>query len=214
MWCKIVNGKETKISNLLYKLLFTYHENYGIETKWLSYIKSILDSCGMSNVWQNQNQYHSIWISKSIEQKLKDQFIQLWSAEMFMSSKSLCYRLFKTDFGFEKYISLLSPNLMFILCKFRSGSHRLPVESGRWQHVPRDKRLCHLCDSSDIGDEFHYIMICSFFNNERKKFLPEYYQKNNNVFKFNALFSTQNIIILEKLCKFIKTILLKVAPPG
>jgi len=29
-------------------------------------------------------------------------------------------------------------------------------------------RLCHLCDSNDIGDEFHYIMACSFFNNDSK----------------------------------------------
>ena len=29
-------------------------------------------------------------------------------------------------------------------------------------------RLCHLCDSNDIGDEFHYIMACNFFNNDSK----------------------------------------------
>ena len=206
--------KRSKDIYFIIQVTIYYHENYGIETKWLSYIKNILDSCGMSNVWKYQNQYPSEWISKSVEQKLKDQFIQLWSAEMFMSPKSLCYRLYKTNFGFEKYISLLSPNLMFILCKFRSGSHRLPVETGRWQNLPREDRLCHLCESGDIGDEFHYIMSCKFFKNERKRYLPEYCQKNINVFKFNTLFTTQNTIILEKLCKFIKIILLKVAPPG
>jgi len=51
---------------------------------------------------------------------------------------------------------------------FRCGGHRLPVETGRWHNVSRADRLCHLCDSADIGDEFHYIMSCNYLKQERE----------------------------------------------
>ena len=61
-------------------------------------------------------------------------------------------------------------------------------ETGRWYNISRNDRLCHLCDSIDIGDEFHYVMTCSFFENERKYYLPYYCQKNANILKFNQGF--------------------------
>ena len=39
---------------------------------------------------------------------------------------------------------------------------------------------------------------------ERKKYLPSYSCNNANTFKFNELFSSCNIVVLEKLCKLNK----------
>ena len=39
-------------------------------------------------------------------------------------------------------------------------------------------------------------------------------KENANILKFNQLFSSHNIVVLEKLCKFIKVITVKVSPPG
>ena len=76
-------------------------------------------------------------------------------------TKYLCYRIFKREVKFEHDIDALPNNLMYILCKFICGSHRSPVETGRWHGVARNDRLCHLCGSGDIGDEYHYILSCS-----------------------------------------------------
>lgn len=48
--------------------------------------------------------------------------------------------------------------------------------------------LCHFYDSNNIGEELHYVMKCSFFNNEGKKYLPYYCQTNANILKLNELF--------------------------
>ena len=41
----------------------------------------------MSNIWLNQNSRSSVWLSNSVEQKLKDHFIQEWSENMNSTSK-------------------------------------------------------------------------------------------------------------------------------
>jgi hypothetical protein len=82
---------------------------------------------------------------------------------IFNSSKCLYYRTYKTEFGFEKYLVTVPYDLANVLCKFRCGSHRLPIECGRFFGIDRDECLCDLCDHSELGDEFHYLYNCTFF---------------------------------------------------
>ena len=212
-WIQL-NSNDNMISSILCKLLNINFYNYGFRNNWLCFVKSIFDNCGMSNVWENTNLFPKNWIVASIEQKLKDQYLQEWLNEINTSSNGLCYRIFKTDLEFENYLSLLSQNFLFTFCKFRCGNHRLPVETGRWHNTPRTDRLCILCDSSDTGDEFHYIFSCDYFKKERKQYLSSFYCNNVNTLKFEQLFGSKNIVELEKLCKFIRFICLKVSPPG
>jgi hypothetical protein len=163
-------------------------------------MQNILNNCGMSNIWLNQN---SVWVSSSVEQKLKDHFFFKNGLKiLILLQKSLCYRIFKTELKIKKYIYISSYNYMFNFCKFRCGGHRLPVETGRLHNVSRADGSCRLCDSVDIVDEFHYIMSYNYLK-EREKYLPSYCCNNVNTFKFNELFSSCNIVVLEKLCKFI-----------
>ena len=80
--------------------------NYGYENKWLSFIQNILNSCGMSNIWLDQNSYSTDWLSSSVEQKLKDKFFQEWSENMNSTSKGLCYRIFKTELKIYIYFTI------------------------------------------------------------------------------------------------------------
>ena len=40
--------------------------------------------------------------------------------------------------------------------------HLLPIESGRYKKMPRVERLCPLCSRSEIVDEFHYLLKCTY----------------------------------------------------
>ena len=53
-----------------------------------------------------------------------------------------------------------------------------PVQSGRWDKTPREKRMCPLCFSNDIGDEKHYTFHCTNpkLVEIRKTFTPEIYK--------------------------------------
>lgn len=213
-WCRLEGREDNKFSSILYKLLYINFANYGFNSKWIVFMKNIFDSCGMSNVWTSPNQFNPEWIAKSVELRLKDQFKQDWFSEISNSSKCYCYKIFKTELCFENYFSILPPYFMHLLCRFRCGSHRLPVETGRWRNTPRNERLCTLCESHDIGDEFHYIFECNFFNEERRKFLSNHFHTRVNVLKYNQLFNSKDVIVLTNLAKFVKIIMSKVVPPG
>ncbi len=66
---------------------------------------------------------------------------------------------------------------MSSLLRFRLGAHDLPVATGRWsvaadtgQRLPRRLRHCQHCASGSIGDEFHMIFECEFYNPVRSQF--------------------------------------------
>ena len=59
------------------------------------------------------------------------------------------------------------------LIHFRSDNHRLPIETGRWNNVELEDRKWNLCDMNTIGDEFHCLIECPFFTDERKKYIAQ-----------------------------------------
>jgi hypothetical protein len=53
--------------------------------------------------------------------------------------------------------------------------------------------ICDICNLNNIGDEFHYLFECTFFEHERKKLLvPFDVLKNPNTVKFYDLFNNVN----------------------
>ena len=68
------------------------------------------------------------------------------------------------------------------LTKMQISCHLLPIESGRYKKIPRVERLCPLCNGSEIGDEFHYLLKCthSLLSHIRGIFLESLYSINSN----------------------------------
>ena len=109
------------------------------------------------------------------------------------SSKASTYRDIKDGYSCEPYISQCSNrHLRRVLAQFRTGSHWLNVERGRFRKIEHDKRTCAMCvhkvtnpglppeyfDSFDsdedapdpVEDELHAIFHCSAYNSTRSRF--------------------------------------------
>ena len=87
--------------------------------------------------------------------------------------------VFFTGFREEKYIHEVKYyKYRSAITKFRISAHTFPVESGRWDKTPCEKRMCPLCFSNDIGNEKHYIFHCTNpkLVEIRKTFTPEIYE--------------------------------------
>jgi hypothetical protein len=74
----------------------------------------------------------------------------------------------------------------------RISAHKLSVESGRYTKTPYKDRFCTLCQSNEIGDEFHYLLLCSNqkISETRNIFLNDLYGINSSfhLFDTNDLF--------------------------
>ena len=97
-----------------------------------------------------------------ISRTLSDLYIQEWNEKANVSSKGKQYLLFKDNLNFEKYLINVSKFYNYKIIKYRTGNHRLPVETGRWENIPLNERKCKLCTTDNIGDEYHYLFTCDF----------------------------------------------------
>lgn len=68
-----------------------------------------------------------------------------WKSLTFDSLKCFKYRIFNSNYGFENYIAMHPPDMLYNLIEFRCGSHRLPIEVGSVLSINRSERECELC---------------------------------------------------------------------
>jgi hypothetical protein len=103
------------------------------------------------------------------------------------------------------------------ITKLRTSSHKLEIETGRYNNIPRDQRICKNCTLNKIEDENHLLFECHMHGIERKK-LNRYLKENIDLDflshetsenKMQEIFSSNNLGVFNALGKFIKIALQK-----
>ena len=108
----------------------------------------------------------------------------------------------------EKYLTILDDKkYRIIMTRFRTNNNRLPINSGRFNDIESTKRFCPLCDCDEIGDEFHYLFKCSFFTNDRTKYIKPCYTNLPNTLSMRKLMNSDNKEELVNLAKFMQIIM-------
>jgi hypothetical protein len=202
-WSNLASCKTERLAALMYKIVYTLHCTNKFESQWLIGVKSILDQCGLSDIWLCQSSnVNPQWLKRWAKMILQDQFRQSWYADI--EAKSCCrnYKMFKTDFSLSHYLLLLPPLLRNNMCRFRTCNNRLPVVTGQFTNTPIEERYCNLCNSNALGDGFHYLFSCTYFKSERDMYIDKAYSTNPNLLKYESLMSTDNKLVLFKLARF------------
>ena len=205
-WNRLLQSKATKLSYVIYQCQLN---TANIFPKWINYIQAILNQIGRPDIWliQHRLQYKSLaQLTKKI---LIDQFVQDWHAKDTQSHKALIYFSFKHKFELEKYFITLPRKLYLQFFKLRTANHKLPIETGRWDGTEIDKRICPLCDLNDIGDEYHYICKCPYFDAERIRFIKPFFTNRPSMFKVGTLLGSTNESEMKKVCQFARVIFFK-----
>ena len=98
---------------------------------------------------------------------------------------------------------------MFI-SRIRLSAHSLRIQTCRYSRnrLPRNERYCQCCNTLDIEDEYHFILICPCYNDIRMIYIKKYFYVRPSMFKFTQLLQTQNKFLLLKLARYIKESLL------
>ena len=136
-WYTILAGTHCKFTFILYQKLIS---TPGLNSKWVAQIKQILQDCGRPDLWEQQAPTQST--TAMIKQCLVDQFYQNWSANPENSSKHRNYTIFKENIKLEEYFLKLPKFMYECLARFRTGNHRFPCETGRYQGVEYAERKC------------------------------------------------------------------------
>ena len=65
-----------------------------------------------------------------------------------------------------------------VLLKLRGGTVAFQVETGSWQGVKREDRLCKECTRNEVEDVTHWLLRCPAWNSYRQSLLPELHTQN------------------------------------
>ena len=207
-WLKIKFSPEEKFSSVLCQFL----SNLSSEApephnfKWCEIIKNILNHTGFSDAWYAQNM--DLEYFKTIfAQRSNDIFMQKWFEDVSGNSQCSPYKLFKESLKMEEYLTLLDTADKYIITKFRTRTHHIPVTNRRF-HRSDENITCPLCPTGEVGDEPHYLFKCAFFEKDRKKLIPQSLLELPNDIAIHNLFDSGKESLI-KTAKFAKIIISK-----
>ena len=150
-------------------------------------IENIIQEVGLNYAWLNNDVRNIHTFCKMVTTRLQCQFVQNWNGDFLNSSKCLNYRLFKTTFSLENYITEMPLKSAILLARFRTTNHKLPIEKGRWENIERNQRLYNLYNKNALGDEYNFLLECDFFNTQRQLYIPKYYWKHCDTLLMSSL---------------------------
>jgi hypothetical protein len=146
-----------------------------------------------------------------VSRKLHDFFVNIWKEEINRKNsargvggnKLRTYRLLKTDFGTAHYVT--DPHLTkaqrSALARFRCGVAPIRLETGRFEGLPVEMRLCPLC-GLETETETHVIIKCNIYDDLR----THLFDAASGVFTdFNNLSDVDKVVFIltnPKLTKF------------
>ena len=131
--------------------------------------------------------------------------MQDWTTIVNCSPKCIDYRIIKSNFDLENYLLSLHRDLGIAFAKIKTCN--LPVETGRWENIDKYLRICTLCgcNSTCIGDKFHYVMECTIL------VMIEKISYSRDIVKTPTLLcelmNSNDLEISKQLSKFLKIII-------
>ena len=169
-WFRLLCKHHSAYSYCIYRMALTLFSNDLYKTHWICKVKSILDNCGLSYMWENQCTLDNSTCKNIIFRHIDDIALNRWYTDLSVSSLCTFYRQFKQKLCFEKYLLMSNSRERISLTKYRCTNSKLPI----YKHIYLyDSDICTLCNLNSKGDEYHYILICPSFRKERELYLKK-----------------------------------------
>ena len=148
---KIPNDRLTK------SVFNTQYERNG---KWCKHMNELFISLGCENVYKNRELCDLSVTKENIWNLCNDQ----WKILVQEKTKLRTYCQYKHSINAEDYVKCtFSRADRSILAKFRCGILQLHIETGRFNDTNLEDRVCSMCETNSIEDEFHFLCICPYY---------------------------------------------------
>ena len=190
LWCRLRNMPDDKAIRKI------HNWSFSIGRSWENCMLNLFDSLSLQDSMLAPSPSKSTCLALAKE-KLIEINTQKWHNHLFTDGNKLrTYRKYKETLNIEPYVKMtMSRDHRRILAKFRCCNIPLAVETGRYtkSKTPHAERLCKLCDSAAVGDEFHFFIDCDFHSDIRYEL---FHYATNAYNEFTSLTSERKLIHL------------------
>ena len=159
-WDRIKNMHENTLVNMAYR------ENLALNSNWCKTIQTLNSTYNLHARQHEPKDFPSM-----VKKLVKTDFINHWKSRISnpsLEKKLSLYSKIKREFAIEPYTKLPFKDRQ-IIAKILCTSHKLKVETGRHQDIPREERICCLCTLNKVEDEDHFIAECCAYDQIRLK---------------------------------------------
>ncbi len=112
---------------------------------------------------------------KTISDTLGQLYVDEWRKKITKENKLRTYVQVKTSFSKEDYLNIKDFKLRRAMARLRTSAHNLAIERGRYTRPPTpvEERVCTTCPNRPVEDEYHFLMTCINYDEERLKMQQE-----------------------------------------
>ena len=131
---------------------------------WAFKVRQLLHSYGFGYVCIYEEVGDINEFVKTHKQRLIDTSKLDWHSNIMTLSKARHYRYIMPMLQTTRYIYYGIPiKFRIALTKLRCFVHKLHIETGRHRNINYEERLCILCNTNNIEDEFHFVIACRLY---------------------------------------------------
>ena len=105
---------------------------------------------------------------------MKKNYISYWHQTLQRSKKLNFYYTIKKTYDPSAYLDLTRKIASRkALVKLRISSHKLLIETGKYDNIPRNERVRNVCNCKTIEDEIHFLLDCLSYSSLRDMFFTK-----------------------------------------
>lgn len=150
---------------------------------WIKGVKKFLNNHNLEQI-EHMSSREAIQHCSPILQDYEKQkwHENLWKDNGLQHGKKLrTYRKFKKSLSPEAYLNINIPKCQrAAYVKFRCGVLPLAIETGRYQDIPLESRICRVCNRNEVEDEEHFLLDCPLYLDLRKDSFDKANKINNS----------------------------------
>ena len=200
-WLKIISVGMVgdNFTGIVYRELFNLSLLQPNFVTWCTKIRDLLNMTGFGNVWLDQYVQDEREFVYIFRQRVTDMYLQEWSANISLTSKNRIFPNIKTRFCFEPYLDMNNSCLRVAVSRIRLSSHMFLIERGRWgkKRIDIEMRKCTVCNV--LEDEFHVLIECPKYKNQRRNCLPDNLKVKPSMFSFINYIKSEDMVVQKQL---------------
>ena len=134
---------------------------------WSSGFKNVLDDMNLVNYWSN-NTIIPLDLAKI---RVHERLERDWKHHCSTKDKLRTYRISKQEMTVASHLNCNMPKYQrSLISQLRLGVLPLRIETGRFARLAEADRLCQVCSSNSVENEYHFLFECSEYTEYREEF--------------------------------------------